>query len=276
MADPRNQPPSKSPVTSKSPSQLPTVDVSTHELYDKVKATRSAISTLLKDTTWPPESIGAVQSFLQTMSSFPELPAEGVPVKDDTEKFILVLEGAHTTVKKASDKYGSKERGIRDGIKYSLSSLRPSKCTNILQTCQDDIGKALTMLRSRFNNVKMIDSTPPKSGGPTETPASIQDQPNATQAQVKADLGSSGFTPSLQAESPEQAGSSENPGGHQASVPESPSDLPKDQDIRSPIRDGVITAARMTFKTVDTVSGSIPVVGDLLELPRKWAWPSSI
>lgn len=53
-----------------------------------------------------------------------------------------VLEAVRTSLKKASEKYGRKERGIVDGIKYSISSLRRSKCTDILRTCREDIEKA--------------------------------------------------------------------------------------------------------------------------------------
>ncbi|KAG9020217.1 hypothetical protein FS837_008431, partial [Tulasnella sp. UAMH 9824] len=75
-----------------------------------------------------------------------------------------VLEGVHANLKKASEKYGRRERGFRDGIKYNLSSLRPGKCTDILRTCRDGVEKASANLRENcFKNTS-----------PSGHPASLQ------------------------------------------------------------------------------------------------------
>ena len=58
-----------------------------------------------------------------------------------------VLEAVQRKVKEASEKYGTKERGFRDGIKFTLSSLRKDRCIDILRTCREEIDKASAMLR---------------------------------------------------------------------------------------------------------------------------------
>lgn len=125
MANPNSQPTSKTPATPNPFSPVSAVDLTTRALHHRVESTRSAVSTVLKDTRWPRESADIAQNLVHIISKIPDLPAEGLPAKDGAEQSILILEAVHTRVRNASEKYGERERGFRDGMKYNISSLRP-------------------------------------------------------------------------------------------------------------------------------------------------------
>ncbi|KAG8926216.1 hypothetical protein FRC01_009204, partial [Tulasnella sp. 417] len=236
MADPGSLSPSTG-APDRSP-QVPTVNISAQERCDRIEHTKSAISTLLKETKWPRESEDTAQDLLQIIDKIPELPAGITPVKDAIEQSLQILEAVHTTVKTASEKYGTRERGFRDGIRFNISSLRPSKCTDTLQTCREDFERVSAMLSSWLCSLKVADPTSPGNLGGSEVPG-------------------------------DSAIGSDPLAGQGVSVGGSSADPPQDQEIRSPIRDRVIIAARKTFKTVETVSGAIPAVGDFIGVAAK-------
>lgn len=269
MTSPDSQPSSKSLGTPTSFPQVPAFNASTQELGDRIKSIASALSNLIKETEWPLECHDAAQNFQDTMDGLAELPSNTSLVKDAAEEFLRVLEAAHTDVKKASDKYGKKERGLREGFRHQISSLRPQKCSTILRTCQIDITSASTTLRRRLESVKAIDSAPSGSGQLSEASSGTQEPPTTAQSQLKVDLGPSEPLPGLQVKSGEQAGSSEDPTNQQASAPGSSSGLPEVQESRRPIREGTIIALRKTFKTADAVSGAIPGVGNFVGAAAK-------
>ncbi|KIO22431.1 hypothetical protein M407DRAFT_28012, partial [Tulasnella calospora MUT 4182] len=240
------------------------VGVSARELCERVAAARHATCTLLKDTKWPLEVDGAAQNLLQTITNLPDLPADIIPFKDTAERLIRALEATHVSVKKASEKYGKKERGFKDGIKYKISSLHRGECTKILQTHREDIDKVSATFRTRLDGV----AAQGRLGG-TETPSDPQNQLAVPPVHAEGHLESSVSSPGPTAKSEEHLAGSGHPTGHSASVPNSSPELPADQEDRRPIRDGVIIAAKKTFKTVETVSGAIPGIGDFVGVAAK-------
>ncbi|KAG8944608.1 hypothetical protein FRC04_001648, partial [Tulasnella sp. 424] len=65
-----------------------------------------------------------------------ELPED---LRGAVENFISVLREVSSKLEKISSKYGVRNRGIRERIKYYLAMLRAGRCSRILQTCQDDV-----------------------------------------------------------------------------------------------------------------------------------------
>ncbi|KAG9041160.1 hypothetical protein FS837_012653 [Tulasnella sp. UAMH 9824] len=51
----------------------------------------------------------------------------------------MVLDDVQAKLKKAAEKYGIKERGLRDELKYRVASFRKTKCLETLQACLDEI-----------------------------------------------------------------------------------------------------------------------------------------
>ncbi|KAG8948884.1 hypothetical protein FRC04_009222 [Tulasnella sp. 424] len=112
------------------------------------------------DTNWPPESEDAAQNLQRTINNLPNLPQDVAPIKDTVERFIHVLEAVYSTLKKASETYGKKERGFRDMIKYGVASLRRSKCTDILETGREDIENISTTLRAKTVEETLVSEHP--------------------------------------------------------------------------------------------------------------------
>lgn len=103
-----SKPPPKPPATPSQSPPIPTSGISTQELSDKGKLTRSAALTLLEvtspasdaaalvglttsipqDTNWPPVSKDAAQKLVQTITNLPDLPRDVTPIKDTANEFI--------------------------------------------------------------------------------------------------------------------------------------------------------------------------------------------
>lgn len=49
-------------------------------------------------------------------------------------------------LQEASDKYGAKERRFRSNIKHLFTYLDRSKCTQVLESCRNDVKDALASL----------------------------------------------------------------------------------------------------------------------------------
>ncbi|KIO27607.1 hypothetical protein M407DRAFT_23169 [Tulasnella calospora MUT 4182] len=253
FTSPSGQLSSNLPTTSNQipPAPDPTVGFSTGEPYERVTAARHATSTLLKDTKWPLPLNDAAQNLLQTITKLPGLPADITPFKDIAEQFLRALEATHASVKKASEKYGKKERGFRDSIKHNILSLRPEKYTKILSTYNEDIEKITATLRAHMDSVEVpgnviprnfrqketkgiIDSTLGSLGG-TETPSGPQNHPAVPPVQPEGHLESPVSPPGPKAKSEEHLTGSARPTSLPASAPTSSPELPAGQQDRRPI-----------------------------------------
>ncbi|KIO27600.1 hypothetical protein M407DRAFT_23159, partial [Tulasnella calospora MUT 4182] len=212
------------------PAPDPTVGVSTRELYERVTAARHATSTLLKDTKWPLPVDAAAQNLLQTITDLPELPPDTIPFNDTADQLLRALEATHASVKKASEKYGKKERGFMKSIKYKISPLHPEKYTKILSTCNEDIEKITATLRARLDSVAVTGSL-----GGTETPSGPQNHPAVPHVQAEGHLESSVSHPGPKAKSEEHLTGSAHPTSLLASVATSSPELPAGQQDHHPI-----------------------------------------
>ncbi|KIO26408.1 hypothetical protein M407DRAFT_24370, partial [Tulasnella calospora MUT 4182] len=245
----------------------PTADISFQELLDKSLSARSAALSLLTDTKWHPDTNDAAQDLLQTIKNLPDLPEDVLvnPVKDAVMEFVRVLEGVHARLKETSEKYGMRERGFLKGIKYNLSSSYRSKCTDRLQTCREDIEKASTNLRDCLKNTPTSGHTSTGRVEGSGTSSVFQSQPAIPL--VKVDHPPEPSEPSQNLPTTPTQGTigSQNPPSHPAPLP----DPSENRECLSPVRDAALVAARKTFKTVEAVSGALPVVGNFVGAAAK-------
>lgn len=121
----------------------------------------------------------------------------------------------------------------------------------------------------RQNKTKEIVGSTSGSPGNTEMPSGLQAHSTVPSGQVEGHLGSSVSPPAANTKAEEQLPGSGHAAGHPASIPQTSSEVPADQEDRRPIRDGVIIAAKKTFETVETISGAIPGVGDFVGVAAK-------
>ncbi|KAG8971096.1 hypothetical protein FRC05_011465 [Tulasnella sp. 425] len=114
--------------------------------HKRFQDAQSIARSILEGTEWPRRSRTAAQDLLQAIEGSPniqelygtanELPED---LRGAVENFISVLREVSSKLEKISSKYGVRNRGIRERIKYYLAMLRAGRCSRILQTCQDDV-----------------------------------------------------------------------------------------------------------------------------------------
>ncbi|KAG8940544.1 hypothetical protein FRC00_012963, partial [Tulasnella sp. 408] len=200
--------------------------------------------TLQQGTEWPAESRAAAQGLLDTINACPDVPkniSSGMgKLADAVENTHRVLGGVHTKLKKAAEKYGIKERGLRDELKYRASSFRKSKCPDTLQACLEEVRAALTTLRVSLDEEVAKDAADEGS----EAAPEIQSVPQMSSP------ASSQMTPAAQTTVPSLQ-------------------TLDDQGEPNLIRGNALNVARKTFKTVEIASGIIPVVGNYVGAAAK-------
>ncbi|KAG8914049.1 hypothetical protein FRC01_004247, partial [Tulasnella sp. 417] len=211
-------------------------------------------------TDWPPRSKAAAGDLLQAIkhSPFTQTLSEdtiGIPedLRDALEQFTRVLQEVSTKLTKAASKYGTRRRGVRDRIKYYLAMLRGSRCTQVLQTCEDDVSKASTSVRG-------VQSSAVSTGGVEGRPIVPTDEQNgsAPHTRVTQEVNS---TPANQSPPPEVPASV--PTLHPPPKQDQPTDVsteqPKDTGCRK-----ALEIARKIFSSLNMASGAIPVFGDCI------------
>ncbi|KIO17480.1 hypothetical protein M407DRAFT_32847 [Tulasnella calospora MUT 4182] len=173
-------------------------------------------------------------------------------LRNIVERYIQILDEVRIRLKDASSKPEMKRWKFLQRIK-SLTSNRPSKCTLMLQTCQDDVSKAMNALNERLD----VERAKEKEGmdGLVSLPQ-VQSQPNPQSVAQGLPTGTA-----------EHELASEH--STRSLLAAKPSNTPKDSKSRSPISDKTLTIARKTFKTVEIGSGAIPVVGNFVGAAAK-------
>lgn len=149
-----NQPPTKLLAVDNNPQQSPRVSI-----CDKVESVKSSIITILTVTVWPSRSNNIAQDLLQIIenaSSLKNIPKDDACIqaehRDLLERFLRGSEIVRDTLKQASKTYGEKEGRLDTGIKRFFSSLKPNKCRDLLEYCQAEVKKALSLLPDRWND----------------------------------------------------------------------------------------------------------------------------
>ncbi|KAG8896722.1 hypothetical protein FRC00_005406, partial [Tulasnella sp. 408] len=146
--------------------------MSNTSFHKRLKDARSVAVAILEDTTWPPRSQAAAQQLLQSMNKSPyaqivsddnsDVPED---IREAVEQFTRVLKEVSTKLEKVASKYGVRKRGVRERVKYFLSMLRGGRCTQVLETCEDDVSKASTSVR---NSIDQADQASAVSNNGTE------------------------------------------------------------------------------------------------------------
>ncbi|KIO17486.1 hypothetical protein M407DRAFT_32853, partial [Tulasnella calospora MUT 4182] len=251
-------PPKPAPVIPGPPLRTPPGDVPRPNLGAIVEFLENEVALIVKNTDWPAESADAAKGLHNAISSSPDtyyyMAHMTQELQNLVEQYIQTLDDVRIRLKDASSKPEMKRWKFLQRIK-SLTSSRASKCTLLLQTCQDDASKAMNALNQRLDYERAKEK---ESMDDLLSPPQVQSQPNLQSvaqelptSTAEHGLASEHSTPSLLA--------AEQP----------LSNAPKDLKNRGPIGDKPLTIARKTFKTVEIGSGAIPVVGSFVGAAAK-------
>ncbi|KIO25788.1 hypothetical protein M407DRAFT_24940 [Tulasnella calospora MUT 4182] len=136
------------------PPRPPTEATVGGDLAAKTASLKGAIVSTINGTEWPSESKGAAKSLLNTIESSPGIP-NGMPsalqeLQGIVEQYIRVLEDVHVRLKDVSSKTSMQKWNFLQLIR-SKTTNRPSKCTLLLKTCQDDVSKAANSVLERLD-----------------------------------------------------------------------------------------------------------------------------
>ncbi|KAG8921582.1 hypothetical protein FRC00_008468, partial [Tulasnella sp. 408] len=168
------------------------------------------------------------------------------------ERYIRGLEDVRLRLKDASSKSEMKRWKFLQRIK-SLASNRPSKCTLVLRTCQDDVSKAIDALKEHLDS----EQAKPEQNVEAASKLMLKDQ--------NISMGQSGTGSLIQDPSTtstaDHATTLDDPTTTSGVPEQSLSNTPKYSKDKSTISDQALAVARKTFKTVEIGSGAIPVVG---------------
>ncbi|KAG8924838.1 hypothetical protein FRC00_004658 [Tulasnella sp. 408] len=241
------QPPPNTPATPARDSGTPE-NVRNSNLEKRLESLKSEIALTLKNTEWPTESEVAAEALLNTIVASPNIPTNMESMTQEVpklvEQYAQTLEDVRLRLKDASSKSEMKRWKLLQRIK-SLASNRPSKCTLLFHTCQDDVSKAINSLNERldYERAKGVDGLVPLSEPQLHSIAqlAIQEPPAGTAEHTIA---------------------SDDPAPP-------PSNTSTTRKARGPISDGALIAARKTFKGVEIASGAIPVVGSYVGATAK-------
>ncbi|KAG8935564.1 hypothetical protein FRC00_010896 [Tulasnella sp. 408] len=239
--------------------------MSNASFHERLKDARSVAVAILEDTTWPPRSQAAAQQLLQSINKSPyaqivsddnsDVPED---IREAVEQFIRVLKEVSTKLEKVASKYGVRKRGVRERVKYFLSMLRGGRCTQVLETCEDEVSKASTSVR---NSIDQADQASAVSN-------------NGTERGIRVAMGKKDHAaPSAKETHEAGAGCVDQPAAPQTSA-RAPTSQPR-PDAKQPAaapgnqpkgtgRRMALDAATKIFSTVETVSGVIPLVGQYI------------
>ncbi|KAG9033065.1 hypothetical protein FS837_002553 [Tulasnella sp. UAMH 9824] len=230
--------------------------------HKRLKDARSVAVAILEDTTWPPRSQAAAQQLLQSINSSPyaqivsddnnDIPED---IREAVEQFTRVLKEVSTKLEKVASKYGVRKRGVRERIKYFLSMLRGGRCTQVLETCEDDVSKASTSVR---NSIDLADqaSAACNSGAERGVSAAVGEKDHAASSAKE--------THETAADHVGQPAAPKTPAPAPISQPRPDAKQPAAVPVNQPKGTGrrkALDAASKIFSTVETVSGVIPLVG---------------
>ncbi|KAG9025638.1 hypothetical protein FS837_004862, partial [Tulasnella sp. UAMH 9824] len=244
-----SQPPPEPPAIPGRIPQTPPDDAREPSVDEGVEYLKQEIGSILKaqSTKWPEDSTAAAEGLLDTIHLLPSNVEGRTPeLLTLVKQHIRVLDDVRIRLKDASSKSEMKRWKFLERIK-SLTSNRPSKCTLLFQTCQDDVAKAINALNQRLSYERVE-----KCMGSLESPSQVQP-------------GSPALDPATG--SPEQGTTADD--SATKSPTQAQSNNPMARKTKGPISDSALTAARKTFKSVELASGAIPVVGSYVGAAAK-------
>ncbi|KIO27438.1 hypothetical protein M407DRAFT_23367 [Tulasnella calospora MUT 4182] len=249
-----SQPPPKPPAIPGRLPRTPPGDAPKPSLEARVESLKKELALIVKNTEWPAESADAAKGLHNTISSSPNISHNMAQMTQElqnlVERYIQTLDDVCIRLKDASSKPEMKRWKFLQRIK-SLTSNRPSKCTLLLQTCQDDVSKAINAFKDHERakgkcNLYVF----------ANMPVSQQQSSQFVAQELSTGTAEHGLT-------------SEHSTSSLLVAQQPLSNTPKDPKNRSAISDKALTIARKTFKTVEIGSGAIPVVGSFVGATAK-------
>ncbi|KAG8924413.1 hypothetical protein FRC01_011551, partial [Tulasnella sp. 417] len=239
--------------------------MSNASFYKRFQDARSVAVSILESTDWPPRSKAAAANLLQVINHSPlaqnlSEDTVGIPedLRDALEQFTRVLQEVATKLEKVASKYGTRRRGVRDRIKYYLAMLRPGRCIQVLQTCEDDVDKASASVGHSIDRAGQ-NSAVSKRGAESEAiiptveknrTAAITEETHEAAAGTLKQPDVPGVPPPAPLLQPNTKQSQPNDLG---------TELSKDTGRRE-----ALEIARKVFSSVEAASGLIPAVGDYI------------
>ncbi|KIO17083.1 hypothetical protein M407DRAFT_33261, partial [Tulasnella calospora MUT 4182] len=148
----------KRPRSSASSSHNP-AEPTQGSLSDNVESVKHAILSILKDTDWPRKSTDAADGLMTTIEnalSLTNIPKDDLRIhaqhRTSLQQFITVMEGVQRKLEEASNAHGGKEKTSRQKITDFFASQKPNKCTEVLESCGNDVKGALATLPTQWNH----------------------------------------------------------------------------------------------------------------------------
>ncbi|KIO18379.1 hypothetical protein M407DRAFT_31956 [Tulasnella calospora MUT 4182] len=235
--------------------RTPSDDIRNPGLEMRVDSLKNEVASIVKNTEWPRESRAAAESLLNTISSSPNISDNMIrttrELKNLVERYIQILDDVCLRLKEAASKSEKKRWKFLQRMK-SLDSSRPSKCTLLFQTCQDDVSQVINALNEN------VDHEWANEQERVEIPLSSPQAQLHSAAQSQAQELPTGTTEHRLASDDSTLNSKQ---------PES--NPLRDSKYRGPISEEALKIARRTLKSVEIGSGAIPVVGSYVGAAAK-------
>ncbi|KAG8951747.1 hypothetical protein FRC04_005768 [Tulasnella sp. 424] len=261
-----NQPPTNLPSTTDNLSESNQVSIS-----DNVKSLKNDTLSILKSTRWPRRSTNAARDLLRIIenaSSLENIPKEETQIRaehrDFLEQFIRIMRSVQPRLQEASNTYGAKEgRFIRNMKKKIFHPMDRSKCTQVLESCRNDVTGALASLPDHWNHEAARGEEHPEAESTSQIKGStplVGDVLFAAPAVEEIDDPTPSIPPVVALQSPIPV-TSPSPDEEQV--------LPDDQAKGTSNRRDWLSAVKTTFDVVEGVSGTIPVIGSYVGAAAK-------
>ncbi|KAG8927230.1 hypothetical protein FRC01_007779 [Tulasnella sp. 417] len=232
-----NEPPTRPKSSTRNPTQS-----TQPSILKNVESVTNAVLSILKDTVWPRRSTDMAHELIQVIenaSSLKGIPKENLNIKAEhrasLERFVAVMVNVQPKLQEASDTYGAKKRRFRSRIKYLFTYLGRNKCTQVLESCQNEVQDALVSLPDNW--------APELTTGDVTSPGPVKEQSDPETEPVTRVVTSQS---TIVVASPSQDEESAAPG---------------DQVISPSKRREWLGGMKTTFTAVEGVSGMIPVIG---------------
>ncbi|KAG8928895.1 hypothetical protein FRC01_005211, partial [Tulasnella sp. 417] len=243
-------------------------------LGGKVSDAKKVVLSILEDTAWPKEAANDVRALTQTIETpldLDKLPKTEAQIPADVnaliEQVLRKLETAHARMKGESEKYGTKNKGLREKIKKKVkkvfSRTDPSRCIEVLRSCRTDIGESSTTLNNLLGILDAESMQPTlrvvegESGDDSGAISTTQRHSTTTTAAAAATAGF-GHTTNPSKSTPRPDSSASAPQVSQAASVQS------GEQKGSPLRGELLNGANKAFKLADGISGALPVVGSFV------------
>ncbi|KAG9043872.1 hypothetical protein FS837_009040 [Tulasnella sp. UAMH 9824] len=236
-----HEPPSTPPHSSRG-SALTSNAISCPTLYDRLGSSKEVVLALI-------QSAEAAQELRKTINIVPDLrnlPEDAAKLPSDlivaVERLVQSLEEVRNKLRSASLNYGREKTGLLG----AWGAWDLMMCSHTLRSCQEGVEKALGPV---FVRLRRFDSQRDSELGhqgqsDNSTP---QRETTAASPQITTRHGRIPHTNST-----EDSAAGPGPQGGETLV-----------------NSGVLTAARKTFKTVEVLSGTIPIVGNYVGAAAK-------